>query len=109
MSIMGDFPPIWCDHLTKKRSMTMCCGTKGSTHGMPSVELRLVKRLRKYTRITVGADKIYTILIQQVKCVSMRFVASIRQDIGLVSMSPTIRKDYKRLAVSIPQKNTLYQ
>ena len=56
-----------------------------------------------------GADKICAILIQQGERVSKRFVTSIMRDMGLVSMSPTAKKDYQRLAVSIPKRNILNQ
>ena len=56
-----------------------------------------------------GADKICAILVQQGERASKRFVTSIMQDMGLVSMSPTAKKDHNRLAVSIPKKNILNQ
>ncbi len=40
---------------------------------------------------------------------SKRFVTSIMQDMGLVSMSPTAKKDHDRLVTSIPKKNILNQ
>ena len=54
-----------------------------------------------------GADKVCAILIQRGERVSKRFVTSIMQDMGLVSMSPAAKKDQNRLAVSIPKKNIL--
>ncbi len=56
-----------------------------------------------------GADKICAILIQQGERVSKRFVTSIMQEMGLVSMSPTAKKDLNRLTASIPKKNILNQ
>ena len=56
-----------------------------------------------------GADKICAILIQRGERVSKRFVTSIMQDTGLVSMSPAAKKDHNRLTGSIPKKNILNQ
>ena len=56
-----------------------------------------------------GADKICAILIQRGERVSKRFVTSIMQEMGLVSMSPTAKKDYQRLTASMPKKNILNQ
>ena len=56
-----------------------------------------------------GADKICAILIQRGERVSKRFITSIMQEMGLVSMSPTAKKEYNRLTGSIPKKNILNQ
>lgn len=68
-----------------------------------------VREIYEENHQVLGADKICAILIQQGEHVSKRFVTSIMQDMGLVSMSPTAKKDYRRLTASIPKKNILNQ
>ena len=68
-----------------------------------------VREIYEGNRQIFGADKICAILIQRGERVSKRFVTSIMQDMGLVSMSPAAKKDHNRLAVSIPKKNILNQ
>ena len=68
-----------------------------------------VREIYEENRQIFGADKIYAILIQRGERVSKRFVTSIMQEMGLVSMSPTAKKDHNRLAVSILKKNILNQ
>ena len=68
-----------------------------------------VREIYEENRQIFGPDKICTILGRQGERVSRRFVASIMQDMGLVSMSPTAKKDYQRLTASIPKKNIINQ
>ena len=68
-----------------------------------------VREIYEENRQIFGADKICAILMQQGERVSKRFVTSIMQEMGLVSMSPAAKKDYNRLAVSIPKRNILNQ
>ena len=77
-------------------------------HTRPEIGENVRERYEESQQV-FGSDNICTILVQQDEQASKRFLTSIMQDMDLVSMSPSTKKDHNRLAVSNFTQNTTSQ
>ena len=68
-----------------------------------------IREIYEDSQQILGADKITAILVQQGERVSKKYVAGLMREMGLVSMSPTAKKDYRYLCEEKPKRNILNQ
>lgn len=54
-----------------------------------------------------GADKITAILVQRGEHVSRKYITGLMREMGLISMSPSAKKDFRRLCEEKPPRNIL--
>ena len=68
-----------------------------------------IREIYEDSQQILGADKITAILVQQGERVSKKYVAGLMREMGLASMSPTAKKDYRYLCEEKPKRNILNQ